>query len=195
MRNVIYIILGVIVFSCHPFYKFSNPSKESDLYRVYDMKIGKDTVNFNAYFDYYHDTINLATVYLHPKEFREIKKSISTLKNGKQILFLHDEDEKYLNVIGYFYKDLYIKEIHPPKNVKVQELAVTQGRAYHYIKNENPISEFFIPYNLGILRFIAIGDLNVYKTHPERFYKEIDFVFFVANSNLFKLKPEIEIPE
>lgn len=65
------------------------------MFRVFEMKVEEEIVEFNAYFDYYHDTINMDMVYLKPKEVRKIKNSIATYKTGKQILFLHDNDEKY----------------------------------------------------------------------------------------------------
>lgn len=50
---------------------------------MYDMKVGKDTLVFNAYFDYYYDTVNLAQVYLTHQEVRKIKKATIPNQKGK----------------------------------------------------------------------------------------------------------------
>jgi|GEM_PF-3222368 hypothetical protein len=189
MRNFLGILIGLLITSCHSFFTFTTETKENDLYREYAMKVRKDTLMFNAYFDYYHDTINLDQVYLTKKDVRKIKKAAVPYQNGKQILFLHDEDDYYLNVIGYYYDDLFLKEVKPPRKIDFENIELTQGLGYHYMYNEMPISEFSIPYNSGLMRFIAVGNSEGYKIGPERFYKEIDFVFFVVNSKFFRLKP------
>lgn len=91
MRNGFILLSGLLLVACQPFYQFSSSTKEHDLYRMYDMKVGKDTLVFNAYFDYYYDTVNLAQVYLTHQEVRKIKKATIPNQRGKQILFLHDQ--------------------------------------------------------------------------------------------------------
>lgn len=162
---------------------------------MYDMKVGKDTLVFNAYFDYYYDTVNLAQVYLTNQQVRKIKKASIPNQRGKQILFLHDQNDYFLNIMGYYYSDLLLNEIELPRKVAYEKIPLTQGLGFHYLYDQKPVSEFYIPYQSGILRFIAVGDHNWHKTNSNRFHSEIDYIFYVINGDLFRLKPnDVDFP-
>lgn len=186
MKAIPLILFMVLLsFSCTNYYQLNRNTEQKELYRIYKIEIEKDTLEFGAYLDYYHDSINHEMIYANRKELNKILKS-GVHKKPRQILFLHNDTQFYLNIFGFYYPDLYLTEIAKPK-LDYQEIPVTMGKAYHYMYNQKPVSDFYVPYKNGILRFIAIGNPTYY---PERFNMEIDFVFFVLNPKLLKLKPE-----
>lgn len=179
------VMAGLLSFSCTNYFQLNNQTEQKELYRIFKMNTGSDTVEFNAYLDYYYDTINPQMIYLSKKEIRKILKP-AVHKKPKPVLFLHNDTQFYLNIFGFYYPDLYLTEIEKPK-FEFEEIPVTMGKAYHFLYEQKPISDYYIPYRGGILRFIATGDPRYY---PERFNLETDFVFFVLNPNFFRLKPE-----
>lgn len=182
-RVVLLICFGLLSFSCTNYLKLNSETEEKELYRLFKMNTGKDSLSFGAYLDYYYDTINPDMVYLSQKELNKLFKS-SVSRKGKQILFLHNDTSFYLNIFGFYYPDLYLTEIKEPK-IKYEEIPLTNGKARHFIYNGKPVSDYFLPYKGGILRFTAIGDPRWY---PERYNTEIDFVFYVLNQKYFRLK-------
>ncbi len=189
MKYLLLTFYSLLTFSCSQFYEFSNHTEEKEMYRAFKMPVGKDTLDFNAYNDYYFDTIDLKKVYITSKELKNLKKSTVSSARNKQILFLHNDTSHYLNIIGYHYPDLRLNEIKNPK-FEFEPIPLTTGKGYKYLLNGKQINEFFIPYSEGILRFFAIGNPEWSEYHPEKFEKEIDFVFYVINSNYFRLKPK-----
>lgn len=181
---------GLSIVSCHAFYEFSSETVDKEMHRTYKMALKSDTLDFNAYNDYYYDTINLDVVYITPKELKKIRKATVSSSPIKQILFLHNDTPYYLNIIGYYYSDLYLSEIQPP-NFAYQPIKLTKGLGFNFDYDEMQISDFYIPYSNGVLRFIAVGNPEWNKKNPERFKMEIDFVFYTLNRNLFRPKDEI----
>ncbi len=187
MKSILLLTFGILTLSCSSFYEFSSKTEEKEMFRTFKMPIGKDTIDFNAYNDYYHDTINLDVVYITVKELNQLKKSTVKSAKNQQILFLHNDTPYYLNVIGYYYPDLLWNEIKNPK-FEYQPISLTTGKGYKYEFNEKQIADFYVPHSAGILRFLAIGNPEWSEINPERFEKEIDFVFYVINSKYFREK-------
>lgn len=189
MKKTLILLLPILMLSCSAFYEYPSKTEEQDLYRVFKMPVEKDTLKFNAYLDYYHDTIDLPAIYLTKKELQRIKKSTLTLKKNKQILFLHNDTPYYLNIVGFYYPDLYLKEIQAPE-LNYTPINLANGVGYDYIFEEKKIADLYVPFSKGVLRFIAVGNPKWSKITPDKFDKEVDYVFFVLNSSLFKLKAQ-----
>lgn len=188
MKIIPFLISTLLLISCSNFYEFSNPTEEKEMYRAFEMPVGEETLEFNAYKDYYHDTINLDVVYINAKELNQLKRSTIHSSKNKQTLFLHNDTPYYLNIIGYYYPDLLLNEIKKPKT-RFKSIPLTSGLGYQYEFNEKQIADFYIPHSGGILRFMAIGNPEWNKINSERFDKEINFVFYVINAQYFRLKP------
>lgn len=188
MRGICVFLMLLSFGSCMDYFRLNKETTDTELYRIYKMKAGIDTLEFGAYFDYYSDTVVLDMVYLNKNEINHLQKS-NMYKKGKPMLFLHNNTDFYINIFGLYYSDYYLTEIKSPK-MDYDTIPLTQGKGFHYKFHQKPISDFYIPYKGGILRFIAVGDPNVYKSIPERFYREVDYMFFVLNSECFRLKPE-----
>jgi len=167
------------------FYEFSSRTEEKEIYRAFKMRIEKDTLEFNAYNDYYYDTIDLPAVYLTNRELKKIKKTTLPIKKNEQILFLHNDTPYYLNIVGFFYPDLYLKEIHSP-DFEFSPIMLSSGLGFNYTFHNKKVADFYVPYSDGILRFIAVG--NPEWSGSDRFDKEIDYMFFVLNSKMFRPK-------
>jgi len=187
MKYFSYFLILIFFASCSNFYEFkSKTTKDQETHRVFEMDLKKEKVDFKAYNDYYFDTINLSAVYLSKKELNQIKK-LTVKSRNSQVLFLHNFSPFYLNIVGFYYPDLYLNEIHPPK-IQTLTQSLTNGFGYHYQFNDNLISDFYVPKSNGILRIIAIGNPKKHLNNVESFWKEIDYVFYVLNFELFKLK-------
>lgn len=189
MKFILLFTIGILISSCSNFYEFSSKTEKKEMYTTFKMPVGKDSIDFNAYHDYYHDTINLDVVYITGKELNQLKKSTVKSAKNEQILFLHNDTPYYLNVIGYFYPDLLLNEIKNPK-FEFQPISLTSGKGFEYEFHQKQIADFYVPYSTGILRFLAVGNPDWNEANPERFHKEIDFVFYVINSNYFRQKPK-----
>lgn len=165
MKLIIVFLLTVLIISCSNFYEFSNQSDEKEMYRTFKMAIEKDTLEFNAYKDYYHDTINLDVVYISKKELNQLKRLTVKSEVSEQILFLHNDTPYYLNIMGYYYPNLLLNEIKKPK-IQFQPIPLTSGLGYEYEFKEKQVADFYIPYSTGVLRFIAIGNPEWNKVNP-----------------------------
>jgi len=187
MKTILLILSALSMFSCARFYEFSAHTEEKEMYRTFEMPVGKDTLDFNAYKDYYFDTIDLERVYVNAKELKKLKNFTLKSRQNKQILFLHNDTDFYLNIIGFYYPDVLLSEIKKPK-FDVTNIPLTNGIGFEYFYNEKQIADFYIPYSNGTMRFLAIGNPEWKDYYSDRFHMEIDFVFYVINSDLFKLK-------
>lgn len=156
------------------------------MHRAFVMNLKDKTIDFKSYNDYYFDTVNLSAVYISEKELSRIKKLTVNASNS-QVLFLHNDSPFYLNIIGFYYSDLHLNEIRPPK-IENTKQSLTNGFCFNYKIDKKLISDFYIPQNKGILRFIAIGNPDKHENNPESYWKEIDYVFYVLNPELFRLK-------
>ncbi len=189
MKPILLLVAGIVISSCSSFYEFSSKTEEKEMYRAFKMPVGKDSIDFNAYNDYYHDTINLDVVYITVKELNQLKKSTVKSARNKQILFLHNDTPYYLNVIGYFYPDLLLNEIKIPK-FEYQPISLTSGKGFEYEFNQKQIADFYVPHSNGVLRFLAVGNPVWNEANSDRFHKEVDFVFYVINPKFFRQKPK-----
>lgn len=185
MKFFSYFIILVFSASCSNFYEFKSKTTEHELHRVFEMNLKDKKVDFKAYNDYYFDTINLSAVYISKKELKQIKK-LTAKANNSQVLFLHNYSPFYLNIVGFYYPNLYLNEIIPPK-IKFTEEKLTNGFLFNYEINNKLISDFYISQVKGVLRFIAIGGPK-HKNNIESYNGEIDYVFYVLNQELFRLK-------
>lgn len=159
------------------------------MYRTFKMVVSKDTVDFNAYNDYYYDTIDLPAVYITKKELKKVKRSTVLVRKNEQVLFLHNDTPYYLNIIGYYYPNLFMSEVNKPE-FETKPINLTNGIGYNYEFHNKQISDFYIPYSGGVLRFIAVGNPIWNEKNPKRFDKEIDYVFNVLNPKLFRFREE-----
>lgn len=189
MKKLFILLLPFLILSCSNFYEFSSRTEEKEMYRAFKMPIEKDTLEFNAYNDYYYDTIDLNMVYISSKELRHLKKSTLKSRKNQQILFLHNDTSNYLNIVGFYYPNLYLNEIQKPE-FEFEPIPLTQGLGFEYNYNQKQVSDFYIPHKNGIMRFLAIGNPEWANYFSDRFHMEIDFVFYVINAKYFRLKPQ-----
>ena len=189
MKTIFYFLVLISISSCANFYEFKSKTVEHEMHRTFEMKLKDQRVDFKAYNDYYFDTINLSAVYLSKKDLNKIKKLTVKASKNSQVLFLHNDSPYYLNVIGFYYPDLILSEIDKPK-ISYTSQTLTKGFCYNYQLDDKLISDFYIRNTKGVLRFIAIGNPRWHENNPDSYWKEIDYVFYVLNKELFRLKLE-----
>lgn len=185
MKTFTFFIILISSVSCSNFYEFKSQTTEHELHRAFEMDLKDKKVDFKAYNDYYFDTINLSAVYISKKQLNRIKKLTVKARNS-QVLFLHNYSPFYLNIIGFYYPNLYLNEVNSP-NIEFTEQKLTNGFCFNYEIDKKLISDFYIPQSNGVLRLIAVGSPK-HENNIESYQKEIDYVFFVLNPELFKLK-------
>lgn len=159
------------------------------MFRTFQMQVGKDTLDFNAYKDYYFDTVNLEVVYIQPKELKKLKNSTLKYRKNRQILFLHNNTPYYLNIIGFYYPNSNLNQVNKP-DFAYKTIPLHTGIGYQFIHNEKPIVDFYIPYTKGLMRFIAVGNPEWNESNSDRFNKEVEFVFYEINSQYFRLQTD-----
>ena len=145
MKLLGWIFLAFLSVSCSSFYEFSNQSNEKEMFRTFQIQVGKDTLDFNAYKDYYFDTVNLEVVYIQPKELKKLKNSTLKYRKNRQILFLHNDTPYYLNIIGFYYPNSNLNQVNKP-DFAYKTIPLHTGIGYQFIHNEKPIADFYIPY-------------------------------------------------
>lgn len=184
MRWIVFILVCFQFLNCKPYYKFKNQWVENEVYSQFKLKHPKDSLYFNAYTDYYKDTIALDKVYLTSKEMRQVKRSFLQGFASKQALFLHNESEFYLNINVLFYPKAKILDLTHLDEFQVEKFK-TGIRVNHSIHNKR-IADFFVPYKTGLLRFITVENPKNQAIIPERFQTEIDYLLFTLNDDLFQ---------
>lgn len=185
MKVFICFLFSIFIISCSNFYEFKSQTTEHELHRAFEMNLKDKKVDFKAYNDYYFDTINLSAVYISKKQLNQVKK-LTVKANNSQVLFLHNYSPFYLNIIGFYYPDLYLNEVNLPK-IEFTEQKLTNGFCFNYEIDKKLISDFYIPQGKGVLRFISVGSPK-HENNIESYQKEIDYVFYVLNQELFRLK-------
>lgn len=185
MKICFYFFVLILISSCSNFYEFKSKTFEHELHRTFEMNLKNKKVDFKAYNDYYFDTINLSAVYISKKQLNQIKR-LTVKANHSQVLFLHNDSPFYLNIIAFYYPDLYLNEVNSPK-IEFTEQKLTNGFCFNYEIDKKLISDFYIPQTQGVLRFIAIGSPK-HENNIESYQREIDYVFYVLNKELFRLK-------
>lgn len=171
---------------------------ENDRYNKFVLSFdrGQQQLNFYTYGDYVFNRIEKEYIFFKNSEMKRLLRDRIPQKETEQFLFMFTHQPTYANILGFYYKDVFVKDLKnneseldekQPENQILTRYSFGKFQVFDCCKNVEG----------GLIRFIAINNPEVTDDADyKKFEREIHTIFFDANNWIASLpvseiKPEL----
>lgn len=185
-------IISLTTVSCQNYYYFGGQQKvktdKPDQYEklVLTFENGKQTLPFYMYGDYQAKRANKEYIFFKNSEMKRLLHNQLPQKNGEQFLFIYTDQPTFSNILGFYYKDLYVNDI------KAQYSAINRASGqnqafYKYAFGKFQVFDLYKNVDGGVIRFITVNNPEYTKDPDYKWYnREINTMFFDINQSLWE---------
>lgn len=181
------ILLSFMMQSCKNYYylKHTPAVDNEDRNPVYDLKFGKESMQFTTFADYQVNMINKKYIFFATKDVNQVLKTNFSKPFTEQFMFMYTKMSIYNNLLGFYYEGASLEEVKQAYG-RNPDADMGNGVLYAYDSGKFHVVDIYRKTDNGVVRFVNMSNPDEKDSPNKKFHLEIRNLFFGLNIQLWE---------